>query len=278
MVDPKLFEVLGKYAGLGGICIGLVLLIFLAILKKNLPSPNQAYSIVKQLMYLTFAIGVIGIIAWVFINKQQTQSHAITGRVADTRTQMAVPDAEVILSGRPESAHSDGAGNFNLPLVGVLPQGIVHLYISKQGYKVYDRGVVMGQNIEVELIPAGQDQAGIPHEVTTPTDSTRIVVTTEKYPSDQVASGACKSFGAWATLCTPDKPAGWTIAEQHFELTGDRAGCAYAECEPLGTITEAKACYHFRMQGHDEECGHSGNTGIHYSQGILTVTWKHPAP
>jgi hypothetical protein len=59
MVDPKLFEVLGKYAGLAGICIGLVLLIFLAILKKNLPGPNQAYSIVKQLMYLTFAIGVI---------------------------------------------------------------------------------------------------------------------------------------------------------------------------------------------------------------------------
>jgi len=185
-----------------------------------------------------------------------------------------VPDAEIILSGRPESAHSDGAGNVNLPLVGVLPEGIVHLYISKSGYKVYDRDVVMGQNIEAELIPAIQGET--PAETTKPTDSTQMALTTEKYVSDEIASGACKDFGAWATLCTPDKPKDWTIAEQHFELIGDRAGCAYAKCEPLGTITESKACYRASTQGHDEECGHSGNRGIHYSQGVLTVTWKHP--
>lgn len=273
-MDTKLFEVLGKYAGFGGICIGLVLLIFLAILKKSLPSPKQNYSIVKQMMYLTFAIGVIGIIAWFFANRER---HLITGRVADSRSEAGVPDAEITLSGRTESAHSDGAGNFNLPLVGAMPDGIVHLYISKSGYKIYDRGVVMGQNIEADLIPA--DQADIPlHQITKPpTDSVQIVTTTEKYTSGEIASGACKDFGAWATLCSPDKPKDWTIAEQHFELTGDRAGCAYARCEPLGTITETKACYRASTQGHDEECGHSGNTGIHYSQGLLTVTWKHPA-
>src|ERR1700690_1966938 len=135
MTEPKLFKVLGKYAGLAGFCIGLVLLVFLAILKKkDFNGPNQTYSIVKQLMYLTFAIGVIGIVAW-FFTQRQGPVHAITGRVADSTSQMGIPDAEIILSGRPESAHSDGAGNFNLPLVGVLPQGIVHLYISKSGYK-----------------------------------------------------------------------------------------------------------------------------------------------
>jgi hypothetical protein len=46
-MDPKLFEVLGKYAGLAGFCIGLVLLICLAILKKNFPGPNQTYSLVN---------------------------------------------------------------------------------------------------------------------------------------------------------------------------------------------------------------------------------------
>ncbi len=36
MADPKLFEALGKIAGIAGICVGLVLLIFLAILKKKM--------------------------------------------------------------------------------------------------------------------------------------------------------------------------------------------------------------------------------------------------
>lgn len=62
------------------------------------------------------------------------------------------------------------------------------------------------------------------------------------------------------------------IAEQHFELIGDRACCGYARCEPLGTIAATKACYRASTQGHDEECGLSGKTGIHYSQGVLTVT------
>jgi hypothetical protein len=266
-MDAKLFEVLGKYAGLAGICAGIVLLVFLAILRKNFPKPNQAYSLVKQLLYLAFSIGVIGIVAWVLINQR---SHSISGRVADIRSHVAVQDAEIILSGRPESAHSDGAGNFNVSLVGVLPDGTVHLYISKAGYQVYDRGVVMGQNIEAELIPALEEAA--PASKAAKPDE----ITTEKYYSDEIASGACKDFGAWATLCTPDKPKGWAIADQHFELTGDRAGCAWAQCEPLGAITETKACYHARTQGHDEECGHSGNTGIHYSRAALTVVWKHP--
>ncbi len=277
-MDAKLFEVLGKYAGLAGISIGLVLLIFLAILKKKLPGSKEESSIILQVMYLTFAIGVIGIVAWFFSHKVAT---AIAGRVSDFSTRLGVSDAEITLVGRTESAHSDGAGNFTLALVGDPSDGPFHMYVSKTGYKVYDRGVSRGQNnIEAELIPvAATTQANTGSE-TTGTESsppnTGTKSSVETYSSDDVASGACKDFGAWATLCTPDKPKGWTIASQHFELTGDRAGCAWAQCEPLGSITDTKACYRFRTQGHDEECGHSGNTGIHYSKGVLTVAWNHP--
>ncbi len=102
-----------------------------------------------------------------------------------------------------------------------------------------------------------------------------LVNTTEIYWSDNAASGACEDFGAWASVCSSDKPEGWTIVSQVFELTGDRAGCAYAECGPVSPPTATKVCYHFRTQGHDDECGHSGNTGIHYSKGKLTVVWAH---
>lgn len=271
MPDPKLFEVLGKYAGLAGFSVGFVMLVFMLILRKKFPGPNQAYSLAKQLMYLTFALGVFGIALW-FLNGQQY--HRVTGHVLEKNSKKPLSGADIVLSGRPETASSDSVGNFDIPLVSQpLPSGVFRLYISKEGFNVYDVGVVMGQNIEAEMIAA-------PVSVTTAHDAvvaaeSEPILTTEKYNSDQVASGACKDFGAWATICTPDKPDGWSIVEQHFELIGDRAGCAYAECQPLGTITATKACYRFRTQGHDEECGHSGNTGIHYSQGILTVTWRH---
>lgn len=296
-MDPKLFETLGKFAGLAGISLGVVLIIFRAILKKNLPDAKANYSLLQQLMYLTFVIGVIGIAAWFFSSRA---NHRITGHVLERDSREPIDAADIVLSGRTETAKSDDHGNFYITLVDEpLPATPVPLYVSKHGYKVYEVGVVMGQNIEAELSPTpvltasstqpvdpGKGTSTNPphdehsttpteHEATSPTDSQRILVSTERYQTDQVASGACKDFGAWATLCSPDRPKGWTIAEQKFELTGDRAGCAYAQCEPLGTPTDTKVCYRFRTQGHDEECGHSGNTGIHYSQGALTVTWRH---
>jgi hypothetical protein len=92
--------------------------------------------------------------------------------------------------------------------------------------------------------------------------------------SDNAASGDCGNFGQWNTVCSRDKPEGWTIVSAVFELTGDRAGCAWAECAPV-TETATRVCWHFRTQGHSEECGHSGNTGIHYSKGKLTIVWAH---
>jgi len=279
-MDAKLFETFS---------IGLVLLLFRAILSKTtLPADSkQAYALIRQMMYLTFLISIVGIAAWYFSGKIV---HKVTGHVLEKDSMKPIDGATVILSGRPESARSDQNGNFDLPLVSdPLPLGVIPLYVSKDGYRVVEVGVTMGQNIEVALIPAGaqiaskettgepsgSNSSSVEHDASSPTDSQKVLVTTETYKSDQVASGACKDFGAWATLCTPDKPPGWTIAAQKFDLIGDRAGCAYAECLPLGSPTAAKVCYRFRAQGHDEECGHSGNTGIHYSQGVLTATWKH---
>lgn len=268
-MDPSFFETLGKYAGLAGISVGVVLVIFRQLLKLQIFSRlvgTQTYRLLQQLMYLTFAVGVVGIGAWAFVTTKTSSSHAITGRVVDGKTRQPIVGAEVTLSGRSESARTDGAGNFSLPFVA-MPSGSVHLFVSKDGYAIFDRNASVGDNIEALL--SSSDPKPAPVE---------IVSATETYYSDNAASGSCKDFGAWASVCTPPKPAGWTITYQHFELTGDRAGCAYAVCEADGPITDTKVCYHFKTQGHDEECGHSGNTGIHYSKGVLTVVWQHPKP
>jgi hypothetical protein len=265
-MNVELFETLGKYAGLAGISLGLVLVVFNTLLKLNIfpkPKTDQAYNLLKQLIYLTFTIGIVGIIAWASINRKEAATNAINGKVTDASTKAVIVDAEITVSQRTETARTDSVGFFNLPFASPPPTGSFLLYISKEGYETYRRYVTVGQSLEAEIVhtaPIAQVQTPPPPQFTT---------TPEVYSTDDVASGACKDFGAWATICTPDKPQGWSIIDQHFDLTGDRAGCAYARCEPLGTISATKACYRFQSQGHDEGCGHSGNTGIHYPKGVL---------
>jgi hypothetical protein len=102
-----------------------------------------------------------------------------------------------------------------------------------------------------------------------------MVETEEHYTLGELPSGACKDFSTFYTICTPDKPEGWTVVSQSFVLTGNRSCGAYSVCEPV-TVTDKKVCWRYQMQGHDEECrmGH-GNTGIQYSTGTLTVRWRH---
>jgi hypothetical protein len=95
----------------------------------------------------------------------------------------------------------------------------------------------------------------------------------ETYSSDDLASGSCKNFSPWYTLCSPEKAEGWTIVSHQFQLKGDRTCNGWAECR-LTDATARKVCYQFRMQGHDEDCGTGGNYGLHYSRGVLEVLWK----
>jgi hypothetical protein len=56
---------LGKVAGIGGISVGAVILVFNALIGAipGLP-PDQQADVVRLLAFLGFGIGVIGIIAW----------------------------------------------------------------------------------------------------------------------------------------------------------------------------------------------------------------------
>ena len=102
----------------------------------------------------------------------------------------------------------------------------------------------------------------------------QLTATTETYSPPQLASGACEGFGGYQDNCTPDKPVGWTIQSSTFQMVGDRAGCTYAECSK-SVDNSTKVCWRYRTQGHNEQCGHNGNTGIQYSSTNLTVTWLH---
>lgn len=104
-------------------------------------------------------------------------------------------------------------------------------------------------------------------------------VTNEVYRSDNLPSGAGADLSPLYTLCSQPKPLGWTIVSSTFSLEGDRSCGAWASCSPHPDNNAERVCYSFRTQGHSEEVGvfRGGNTGIHYSTGVLTVAWRHPA-
>jgi hypothetical protein len=135
----------------------------------------------------------------------------------------------------------------------------------------------LSARVELKLDNQGTRVFALPPIVKrlTPPPPPPLVVTAETYrsPSD-MPSGSCKDFSPAYQLCSEAKPDGWTIVSQSFQLTGDRACGGWSTCA-VEVNTPTRVCYRFSLQGHDDECGHSGNTGIHYSKGNLNVVWQH---
>jgi len=68
-MESEILSALGKIAGLGGIALGVFLLLFQGVLRKQfLPKAGlgsaQAFAVILSLMILTFGIAGIGVVAW----------------------------------------------------------------------------------------------------------------------------------------------------------------------------------------------------------------------
>lgn len=73
-MDPTLLKAIGQVAGIGGIGIGVLLIIFREIIRKNVfpqLSQRQAYRTLTLIIILTFSAAAIGVAAWVFVSVKQ---------------------------------------------------------------------------------------------------------------------------------------------------------------------------------------------------------------
>lgn len=73
-MENRILKTVGTIAGLGGLALGVLLILFQGVLAtKFLPdiglTSEQAYQILLALMLLTFGIAAIGVIAWIIAER-----------------------------------------------------------------------------------------------------------------------------------------------------------------------------------------------------------------
>jgi len=108
----KILEATGKVAGIGGLALGVFLLLFRSVITKNIfpqLTKDHAYKIIRQFLYLTFAIGVLGIAAWVVVALMVGRGSSAPPRVEQGVTkqpQSIPPPAPVTKQSRPLAEES----------------------------------------------------------------------------------------------------------------------------------------------------------------------------
>jgi len=111
---------------------------------------------------------------------------------------------------------------------------------------------------------------------TNPQSEAKLVETQEDYRSPEI-TGWGSNFSPPFTLCTPDKPAGWTIVGAptlRLESATERGACgSYTACGGDNTDTPTHACRTISVQGHNE----NRFDGYGRAVAVLHVTWRHPS-
>lgn len=76
-MDIEFFKVFGQIAGIGGISLGVFLILFREVIKKKIfpyLKKDDAFTLLKTLIFLVWSIAILGIMAWVYIVTREKPS------------------------------------------------------------------------------------------------------------------------------------------------------------------------------------------------------------
>jgi hypothetical protein len=74
-MDEHILKIVGQIAGIGGLGMGVALIVFKEIIRKNIfpkLKPHQAYSLLRLISILCWSIALGGIAAWAFTSRSAT--------------------------------------------------------------------------------------------------------------------------------------------------------------------------------------------------------------
>src|ERR1700687_3616339 len=171
-MDAKVLEVAGKLAGLAGLSVAAILLLFRDIVRRNIfprLSAQDAYRLIRLLAILAFIVAMSGITTWGYLQGHQAiQSKGtdssetevarqrllgVARRAVDESSNEPIQQAALTISGRPESYVSEDNGNFRITIQpGMITDRSVRIRVGKEGYVAWDRSVgVPVENLVIQM-------------------------------------------------------------------------------------------------------------------------------
>lgn len=164
-MDAEIIKIVGQIAGLGGIAVGTLLLLYRDIIRKNIFSKlgqTQGFVLLVLIIVLVWIIALSGIGAWVYVKTTQNGSRSdgntpieeypISGVVVDDQGN-GIPDSVVFVVGGVEKDQTTSTGSFSLKVKGKALQS-VRLQATKDGYKPWNDNVGLpNTNLRILLKP-----------------------------------------------------------------------------------------------------------------------------
>lgn len=79
-MDAGVLHAVGQVAGIGGLALGVFLLLFRDIIRKNifprLP-PAEAYRLLRLITGAVWSVAIIGIVAWVYVSPSNSRPDTV---------------------------------------------------------------------------------------------------------------------------------------------------------------------------------------------------------
>lgn len=161
-MNIEALENLGKIAGIAGISIGALVLIFNGVIRKNIfpgLTKEQGYTVIRMMIIAASLLAVLGLAAWIYVDVQKNKrdneavlvSKYITGHVKDVDGNPVV-SAEVEVAQYPEAFdRTDGTGKFAVRLNGKGSK-YLDVVLKHKNYKLIRQKVKVNFDEEEEEI------------------------------------------------------------------------------------------------------------------------------
>ena len=183
-IDPELLKIAGQIAGIGGIAIGALIILFRDIIRKNIfPGlvKQQAYRLLILIVVLVWSVAIAGIAAWVFVNSNQrgnvaentntprtTKEFQLSGLVRDEEGK-GIAGADISVIGGTERDETTSNGSFRLIIKRDRGEAI-RLRAAKKGYHSWDENVeIPNTNLIITLKATGEKPPPANQSLQTPT-------------------------------------------------------------------------------------------------------------
>src|SRR6185295_4793206 len=127
-MDAETLKVVAQVAGIGGIALAVLLMVFREVIQKNIftsLSQEEGYRLLRLIIVSTWSVAIVGVGAWVYARDQGkptvdetgavVKEFAVSGLVTDADNN-GLTDVDVFMVGADDHVRTNESGAFTLKL------------------------------------------------------------------------------------------------------------------------------------------------------------------